>query len=72
MFANIGAQTAGGQTDLVLRPPIFPGSSFMDWKRHGEVLDASYAWAQGEIDRGLAEGDAALRALLRPASLERG
>ena len=63
MFANIGAETSRGPADLLLLPPPFPGSSFMDWKRHGDVLDAAYAWTLGEIDRGLAEGDVAMAAL---------
>ncbi len=65
MFANIGLETTRGDADLLWQPPMFPGSSFMDWRGHGEVLDASYAWAQGEIDRGLAAGEPALTALLK-------
>jgi NTE family protein len=64
MFANIGVATPRGDTDLVLQPPVFPGSSFMDWRGHGAVLDAAYAWAHREIDRGIAEGEPALAALL--------
>ena len=36
---------------LTLRPPAFPGSSFMNWDRHAEVLDASYKWASKTIDK---------------------
>jgi len=72
MFANIGLETTRGDADLLLQPPVFPGSSFMDWRGHGEVLDAAYAWAKGEIDRGLAEGNPALAALFAAGAREGG
>jgi len=50
--------------ELTLRPPAFRGSSFMNWDRHTEVLDASYEWAKRAIDSLLAAGDPALTAML--------
>ena len=52
-------------TDLVLRPPAFPGSSFMNWRRNAEVLEASYEWGLRTIEALLAEGDPAMTAMQR-------
>ena len=49
---------------LVLTPPPFRGSSFMDWSHYMDVLTASYEWALREIDRRLAENDPALKAMI--------
>lgn len=44
------------QDDLLLVPPIPVGASFLDWHRHGELLDASYRWADTCLkDQRLAE-----------------
>jgi NTE family protein len=51
--------------ELLLRPPAFKGSNFINWDRHADVLDASYEWALKEIERLRAEGDPAFEALLR-------
>jgi hypothetical protein len=51
--------------ELLLRPPAFKGSNFINWDRHADVLDASYQWALKEIERLRAEGDPAFEALLR-------
>jgi NTE family protein len=50
--------------DLVLAPPAFPGSSFIDFDRHTEVFEAAYRWCNREIDRLIAEHNPALEAIL--------
>jgi predicted acylesterase/phospholipase RssA len=50
---------------LVLRPPAFKGSNFMNWDRHADVLDASYEWALTMIEKLRAQSDPALAAMLR-------
>jgi NTE family protein len=65
VFAKIGADSAlVTPQDLVLRPPAFPGSNFMNWDRHQDVVDASHEWASREIESLLEQGDPALRAIL--------
>jgi len=68
VFAKIGADpfllTA---QDLMLRPPEFPGSSFMHWDRHQDVLDASHEWASRRIQSLLEQGDPALESMLNLA-----
>ena len=61
-----------GEHDLVLRPPRFPGSSFIDFGRHTEVFHASHEWARQTIDELGAAGDAALAALLPAAPTPTG
>lgn len=51
--------------DLLLKPPAFPGSSFLDWSRHREVSAAAYEWACGELESRDRAGDPALAALRR-------
>lgn len=43
--------------DLVLRPPRFPGSSFLNFDGHAAVFRASYEWARDLIDELAAAGD---------------
>jgi NTE family protein len=50
---------------LVLRPPVFKGSNFMNWDHHADVLDASYEWALTTIEKLRAQSDPALAAMLR-------
>jgi NTE family protein len=50
--------------DLVLAPPRFPGSSFLNLDGHAEVLEASRAWALQTIDELKAAGDERLTAIL--------
>jgi NTE family protein len=50
--------------DLVLAPPRFPGSSFLNLDGHAAVLQASRAWALETIDRLAADQNAALAAIL--------
>ena len=65
VFAKIGADASAlTPHDLVLRPPAFPGSSFMNWDRHADVLEAAHEWASRTIDSLREEGDPALAALL--------
>jgi hypothetical protein len=37
--------------DLLLVPPYPEDMGLLDWQRHGELKDATYSWAQGEIAR---------------------
>ncbi len=60
--ARQGGLCAGPQ-DLILTPPAFPGSSFMDWSHYREVYEASYLWARNELLRLEAAGDPALAAV---------
>ena len=65
IFGNIRDQAElKDPHEMTLRPPAFQGSSFMNWDRHAEVLDASYEWAKRTIDSLLAAGDSALTAML--------
>jgi NTE family protein len=50
--------------ELFLRPPAFIGSSFMNWDRHADVLDASYHWARKMIETLQADGNPALAAMI--------
>jgi NTE family protein len=50
--------------ELVLHPPVFPGSSFMDWSRYADVIDASYEWGRKTVDALQESGDLALAAML--------
>jgi NTE family protein len=54
-----------GPYDLIVAPPPFPGSSFMDFDRHNEVFQASYRWALEYIDAQIAKGDPAMMALVQ-------
>src|SRR5204863_8503013 len=51
--------------DLILGPPPFPGSSFLDFDRHTEVFEASYHWALNQIDVLTEQGDPSLAAILQ-------
>jgi NTE family protein len=51
--------------DLMMAPPPFPGSSFLDFDRHAEVSEAAYHWAMERIDALVAEGDPAITAILK-------
>jgi NTE family protein len=53
-----------GRFDLVLAPPAFPGSSFVDFDRHTEVFGAAYRWCSDQLDRLAAENNVALAAIL--------
>lgn len=50
-------------TDLVLRPPPFPGSSFMDFDEHARVYEAAYRWGRARFDELDQAGDFAFKAL---------
>ena len=50
--------------DLVLAPPPFPGSSFINFDFHSEVCEAAYQWCVIELDRLAAEHNPALEAIL--------
>jgi NTE family protein len=58
IFSNIrsGSRSTGAQ-DLVLRPPPFPGSSFLNWDRHREVVATSYQWTLQTIEQFRKLGD---------------
>ncbi len=53
-----------GPHDLLLAPPPFPGSSFIDFDRHSDVLEAAYQWCTIQLDRLEAIHDPALEAIL--------
>jgi NTE family protein len=57
-----------GPLDLVLAPPPFPGSSFIDFQRHHDVFEASYEWCLGKIDELAKMEDKALAAILATKS----
>jgi hypothetical protein len=65
VFGNIRDEDAPEDPlRLSLRLPPFPGSSFMNWDRHAEVLDAAYEWAKRTIDELLAADNPALSTML--------
>lgn len=45
-----------GGEDLLLVPPLPQGMGILDWHRHGELAEATYHWASGEIARLRGEG----------------
>jgi NTE family protein len=47
-------------TDLLLVPPLLKDMSVMDWGRHRELYQSTYAWALAEIDALSRAGHAAL------------
>ncbi len=57
------AAGALGPEDLVVAPPAFPGSSFLDFSRHRAVADAGYRWALELVERLTREEDPAFAAL---------
>lgn len=50
--------------DLVLAPPPFPGSSFIDFDRHSDVFEAGYKWCMAQLDKLAAEHNPALDPIL--------
>jgi NTE family protein len=50
--------------DLLLRPPQFPGGSFMGFEHHAKVVQAAYVWASSMIDELAAQGNDAIAAIL--------
>jgi NTE family protein len=50
--------------ELVLHPPVFPGSSFMDWSRYADLMDVSYEWGRKTVDTLRENGDPAFAAML--------
>jgi hypothetical protein len=68
LFAKFGdAKLTEPDHDLMLRPLPFPGSSFLRWNRYAEVLAASRAWADANLEE-LAERDDPAFALLRESA----
>lgn len=62
-----------GPFDTVMRPPVPLGIDVTDFDLHGEIFDASYAWARDTIAALEAEGNAAIAAILatgQPAAAE--
>jgi NTE family protein len=53
-----------GPLDLVLAPPPFPGSNFLDFDRHSEVFEAGYQWGGVQLDQLMAEHNPALEPIL--------
>lgn len=52
-----------GPEDLVLAAPRFPGSSFLDWSGHADVVEASHRWARTTLENLAEAGDPALAAV---------
>jgi len=50
--------------DLVLAPPPFPGSSFIDFDRHSDVFEAAHKWCTLQLDHLEAKHHPALEAIL--------
>jgi NTE family protein len=48
-------------TDVLLVPPMLDRMTVMDWGRHRELYEATYAWALAEIDRLRGSGHVALQ-----------
>jgi NTE family protein len=66
LFGNLrGGALANHASDLTLRPPPFPGSSFMDWSRHREVFASAYQWGVKMIEGLKADNDPAYSNLER-------
>lgn len=63
LFVHQRYDLPAGPTDLVLRPPPFPGSSFLDFDQHTQVFHASYEWAKETLAALEEAGDEALQAL---------
>jgi len=57
-----------GPLDLVLAPPPFPGSNFIDFDRHAEVSQAAYQWCTTQLDQLAAQHNPALEAILATAN----
>ena len=57
-----------GPLDLVLAPPPFPGSNFIDFDRHSEVFEAAYQWCNIQIDQLAAQHHPGLEAILATAN----
>lgn len=57
-----------GPLDLILTPPPFPGSSFLNFDRHSDVFEAAYNWCSIQLDRLAAEPNQALEAILATGS----
>lgn len=65
IFGNIRDEVAPEDPlQLSLRLPAFPGSSFMNWDCHAEVLDAAYEWTKRTIDELLTTDTLALSTML--------
>jgi NTE family protein len=50
--------------ELLLCPPAFKGSHFMNWAGHAEVIDASHDWALKAIEALREQSDPAFEAML--------
>lgn len=57
-----------GPLDLVLAPPPFPGSNFIDFDRHSEVSEAAYQWCNIQLDQLAAQHHPGLEAILATAN----
>jgi NTE family protein len=71
IFSNIREKTESADaSDLLLRPPVCPGSSFMTWDRHAEVVEHAYKWTLQAIEELKAEDSpilAEMQRLSRPS-----
>ncbi|MFN3867604.1 MAG: cyclic nucleotide-binding and patatin-like phospholipase domain-containing protein [Hyphomicrobiaceae bacterium] len=55
------------EDDVLLVPPVPDEMSFLDWHRHGEMVELAYDWARHELDR----DGSALRGWLDSVMLDR-
>lgn len=64
LFGNVHqAPSDQSPHDLLLRPPAFPGSSFMNWERHRDVLASAYQWGRRTVEVLREQNDPALAEL---------
>lgn len=56
-----------GPRDLLLRPPRFPGASFLDFGQHTQVFHAAHEWALRTISELSQSGNGALAAIMASA-----
>lgn len=61
---NVAKAEKKNPLELVLNPPVFPGSSFMDWSRYPDLMEASYEWGRKTVETLRGNGDPALAAML--------
>lgn len=67
LFAHQRYDLPAGPHDLVLRPPDFPGSSFLDFDQHASVFHDSYKWGVATIEELSKAGNPALSAIVSAA-----
>ena len=64
IFGRLRSRPPDDRQELLLCPPAFKGSNFMNWAGHADVINASYDWAHKTIDALRAQGDPAFEEML--------